>query len=51
MPFSSTGYLLGMFIISIGIAFFVYRDSKDKKKTVAAFILTFAALALIDYIK
>lgn len=44
-------YLLIILLISAAISYFVYRDSKNKRRTLWAFAITFAAISAIFSIK
>ena len=44
-------YLAIIVLIAAAVAFFVYRDSKSKKRTLWAFALTFVVITAIYSIK
>ena len=45
------GYLLIMVLIAAAVAYFVYRESKSKKRTLWAFALTFVVITAVYSIK
>lgn len=45
------GYLIAMILMAVVIACFVYKDTKSKKKTLSAFVITFIAISAIYSIK